>query len=334
MVNPKITIVTPSFNQGNYLEATIKSIINQKYNNLEYFIIDGGSSDESVKIIKKYEKYINYWISEKDGGQSEAINKGLRMATGDFITWINSDDLLQPDILAKIPTFFESSNTGLIFGKSVSFGERLKEKTSRSDFDEQLPKILASVPFPQPSSFFRREILEEQGLLDESLHFGMDYDLFVRIALNYDIRPINEIVSLNRYHSESKTMSMSFNFASDWVKVFSRLVRSFDFTTEIIADLKKLNLYDAAESKYSVKKIFTKSDIEKAYVYFLQEQAQFYYGAYKLKEARNIVSRIKDLDPILYEIYNLNDIYLRGKYFPVNVLRFFKYTRLLISNHL
>ena len=94
MNDPRITIVTPSFNQGEYLEATICSILEQNYSNLEYFIIDGGSSDNSVSIIKKYEKYINYWISGKDGGQSEAINKGLRMATGDFISWINSDDLL------------------------------------------------------------------------------------------------------------------------------------------------------------------------------------------------------------------------------------------------
>ena len=331
MNDPKITIVTPSFNQGKYLEATINSILDQNYSNLEYFIIDGGSSDNSVNIIKKYEKYINYWISEKDGGQSEAINKGLRMATGDFISWINSDDLLHPGILVKIPSFFDSCNTGLIFGKSVSFGENLSEKTSRSDFDDQLPKILASVPFPQPASFFRRKVLEEQGLLDESLHFGMDYDLFVRIALNYEIRSIDEIVSLNRYHPASKTMSMSFNFALDWVKVFSRLVRSFDFTSNIIADLKSLNLYHYADDNYEVGNIFTKSDIEKAYLYFLQEQAQFYYGANKLQEARHIVRRIKDLNPIFYKIYNLHDINFRSKYIPVNLMRFFKFMRSRLS---
>jgi len=332
MNDPRITIVTPSFNQGEYLEATICSILEQNYSNLEYFIIDGGSSDNSVSIIKKYEKYINYWISGKDGGQSEAINKGLRMATGDFISWINSDDLLQPGILAKIPSFFESKNTGLIFGKSVSFGEHVIEKTSRSDFDDQFPKILASVPFPQPASFFRRKVLEELGFLDESLHFGMDYDLFVRIALNFEIIPIDEIVSRNRYHPASKTMSMSFNFALDWVKVFSRLVRSFDFTSEIIADLKNLNLYHYAEDYYEVGNSFEKKEIEKAYIYFLQEQAQFYYGAYKFREAKNIVSRIEYLDPIFYKLYKLNNINFRSKYIPVNMMRFFKFMRTLLNS--
>jgi hypothetical protein len=155
----------------------------------------------------------------------------------------------------------------------------------------------------------------------------MDYDLFVRIALNYEIRSIDEIVSLNRYHPTSKTMSMSFNFALDWVKVFSRLVRSFDFTSEIIADLKNLNLYHYDDDYYKVGNSFEKYDIEKAYLYFLQEQAQFYYGAYKFREAKDIVSRIKDLNPIFYKTYKLNDINFRSKYIPINVIRFIKFMK-------
>ena len=333
MSQPKITIVTPSFNQGQYLESTICSILNQNYSNLEYIIIDGGSTDNSINIIKKYEKYIKYWVSEKDGGQSEAINKGLRMSKGEIVTWINSDDLLQTKILQKIPSFFQDNNTGLIFGKSVSFGDKILEKTSRSDFQDQKEKILASVAFPQPASFFRRKVLDRHGFLDESLHFGMDYDLFVRIALNYEIKSINEVVSWNRYHSASKTMSMPFSFALDWARVFSRLLRSFDFTSEIIADLKSLKIYDNGVDCYKVENFFTKSDITKAYVYFLQEQAQFYYGAFKLKEARDIVIRIKYWDPKIYSMYNLNDICNRSTYFPVEVLKFLKYFKSKLHIH-
>ena len=103
---PKISIITPSFNQGKFLEETILSVINQDYPDLEYIIIDGGSSDNSVEIIKKYEKYLTYWISEKDSGQSSAINKGLKKISGELVAWINSDDLYCPNVFSKIAEYF------------------------------------------------------------------------------------------------------------------------------------------------------------------------------------------------------------------------------------
>ena len=328
---PRVTIVTPSFNQGRYLEETVCSILDQKYPNLEYFIVDGGSTDNSINIIKKYEKYIDFWVSEKDGGQSSAINKGFSRATGDFVSWINSDDMLEPGILSKISTYFEKNDVGLIFGKSISFGDGVAEKTSACDFDELCAKTLACVAFPQPASFFRRKVLEEQGFLDESLHFGMDYDFFVRIALNYEIRPVNEIVSRNRYHPESKSISNTFNFALDWAKVFSRLLRSFEFTAELISDLKDLQIYHDGNDRYEVGLNFQRSDIERAHIYFLQEQAQLYYGAYKMPEARRIVKRIKALDSDLYDRYQLDEIYIRSTYIPVFMIKLLKLLRSKLS---
>ena len=110
MKYPKITIITPSFNQGNYLEQTIDSVLSQNYSNLEYIIIDGGSADNSVDIIKKYEKHLAYWVSEKDKGQTNAINKGLKIATGDIVNWLNSDDYYEPDALHKVADAFDEKN--------------------------------------------------------------------------------------------------------------------------------------------------------------------------------------------------------------------------------
>ena len=333
MNDPKITVITPSLNQGKYLESTICSVLDQRYSNLEYIVIDGGSNDGSVDIIKKYKNQINYWISEPDGGQSEAINKGLSRSTGELVTWVNSDDMLEPGILSKIPIQFNSPRIGLIFGRSISFGDNMSEKLSNYDLNDFYPKLLGKVTFTQPASFFRREVLDRYGLLDESLHYGMDYDLFVRIALNYEIVHFDEIVSRNRFHSESKSVSQAFKFALDWARVFSKVLRSFNFTKDLITELRALNIYVDDVDCYEISRVFNKSDIQRAYIYFLQEQAQLYYGAYKLDKARNIVKRIRQLDSNFYSKYRLNNVYFRSRYLPVPALKLLKFMRSKFTGH-
>ena len=333
MKNKKITIITPSLNQGSYLEATINSILSQNYPNLEYFIIDGGSVDESVNIIKKYENKIDYWVSENDSGQSNAINKGLKRASGSIVTWVNSDDMLQPGILSKVSSYFDEPDIGLIFGKTISFGDDTSEKISSFDINDLNSKLLGKVAFPQPASFFRREILDEHGLLDESLNYGMDYDLFVRIALNYKIYPIDDIVSRNRYHSESKSIANTFNFSLDWAKVFSKLLRSFDFTEELVTELKKLNLYHEGTDYYKVSIKYNIAELQKAYLYFLQEQAQLYYSSYRMTNAKEIVNRINQLDGEFYSQHKLYNINFRSTYLPISLIKLLKFLRSkLVSN--
>jgi glycosyltransferase involved in cell wall biosynthesis len=181
---PRITIITPSFNQGQFIEETINSIISQEYPNLEYFIVDGGSKDSTLDIIKKYEDKIDWWVSEPDRGQSHAINKGLARATGDIINWINSDDLLFPGALQRVAACFQQHNgtVHLMSGDSARLSADGKIlKVSGPPWRGAMSLRNLIIPIGQQSSFFTRSALALVGSLNEDLHAVMDMDLYYRI---------------------------------------------------------------------------------------------------------------------------------------------------------
>jgi len=232
---PKISIVIPSYNQGQFLEETILSIINQQYPNLELFVVDGGSNDNSVEVIKKYERYFAWWVSEKDKGQSNAINKGFSRATGELISWLCSDDLLMPGSLETIASSFLSApaNIGLIHGGAIIF-ESNKIKGTR--FAYQVPNkeaYLSGMVFPQPAAFFRKSYLDKAGQLNESLHYGMDYDLFLRLSLICDFLPIDKVLAKYRLHQQSKSIAESNRFISDWKRSFINMCKNLQWTEEL-----------------------------------------------------------------------------------------------------
>lgn len=177
-VLPLVTVVTPSFNQRIFLEETIQSVANQDYPNIEYIVIDGGSTDGSLQVIKAYENNIAHWVSEEDSGQSEAINKGLRRATGQIVTWLNSDDMLYPNAISTAVGHFQANpNVGVVHGAARIFGNGPDRIQVANEND--LPwAYFAGMPFSQPAAFFSRTVLDKIGLLDESLHYGLDYDFF------------------------------------------------------------------------------------------------------------------------------------------------------------
>jgi len=216
-VYPRISIITPSYNQGQFIEETIQSVLSQNYPNLEYIIIDGGSIDGSVEIIKKYAHHLSYWVSEKDNGQSDAINKGLRLATGEIWAYINSDDVYQPGIFHKVAQqFMNNPNIYWVTG----YAEYM-------DQEGQFVESLVPAPFTnmrktlirweeprsvaiQVSNFMSAQILKKYGLFDESLHYCMDFEFGMR-ALSDGITPtiIPEVLAKARLHSTSKTISQS-----------------------------------------------------------------------------------------------------------------------------
>jgi glycosyltransferase involved in cell wall biosynthesis len=206
----RISIVTPSFNQVNYLEDTIQSVLSQKYENLQYIIIDGGSTDGSVDIIKKYDQYLDYWISEPDGGQSNAINKGLKRCNGDVVNWINSDDLLAKDSLSYIASVYEGGNIDILGGSYVLFrnGNIAAGKTITYNPLGTLSHSIANVLMHQPSTFFRTTTILELGMLNSSLKYIMDQDLWIRYLMKYGhdrIKISERILAYFRLHESSLT---------------------------------------------------------------------------------------------------------------------------------
>ncbi|MGF7038460.1 glycosyltransferase family 2 protein [Mucilaginibacter lappiensis] len=180
MEYPKISVVTPSFNQGEFIEQTILSVIGQQYPELEYIIIDGGSTDQTESIIRKYEKHIVYWVSEKDKGQSHAINKGLEYATGDILCWLNSDDYYLPGTLLEIGQILSIDKPELLHGNCIHLNED-NNFTHGSYFDSfKSWDISKGTHIVQPSSFWTRKAYELAGPLRDDLHFGFDWEWFAR----------------------------------------------------------------------------------------------------------------------------------------------------------
>ncbi|MCX6722008.1 MAG: glycosyltransferase family 2 protein [Candidatus Staskawiczbacteria bacterium] len=225
----KISIITPSLNQGEFIEETIKSVINQTGDfDLEYIIIDGKSSDNSINIIKEYDQLIKsgefiprckslkyIWLSEKDRGQSQAINKGLKISSGEIINWLCSDDLLENGALQEVSTFFEKNkNTKVVFGQNLFIkekGEVFRHFKSREFNRPELIKRWNSVYWqfniPQPSTFARRDLLSEIGYLNTGIQFCMDYDWYLRINKKYKLYLLDKFLSKSRYHKTAKSIA-------------------------------------------------------------------------------------------------------------------------------
>jgi glycosyltransferase involved in cell wall biosynthesis len=217
--------VTPSYNQAAYLEQTITSVLEQDYPRLEYLVVDGASTDGSEKIIKKYADRLAFWVSEKDSGQAEAINKGLSRANGDILAWLNSDDYyLSGTISAVVKVFRDNPDAVLVYGNMLAVDE--KGNTTNLFRYEQLSleDLLCFQIIGQPVVFFRREALERAGNLDTTYHCFLDHHLWLRIALLGHILHVDETWAAARYHPEAKNRARTAEFGReafrllDWVK--------------------------------------------------------------------------------------------------------------------
>lgn len=212
--NPRITVITPSYNQGHFIEETICSVVSQNYSNLEYFIIDGGSSDETVEIIKKYESRITYWVSEPDRGQTHAINKGLARATGDIIAYINSDDYYLPGTFHEVARYFqEYPETDLLHGRCQyvdETGKKIGEQFGDIQTFEEVLDLWSiwwkNRQFVQPEVFWSRRIFDRIGFFNESLYYVMDYEYWLRIIqVGGIINQLDQEISCFRFTSNQKS---------------------------------------------------------------------------------------------------------------------------------
>lgn len=206
---PKISVITPSYNQGEFIEETIMSVLGQGYPNLEYIIIDGGSTDNTIDVLRKYANQFAYWVSDKDNGQASAINKGLAMATGDILCWLNSDDMYLPGTLKYISESLNTSRPEVLMGNCI----HIKDGTGvvvGSDVvsDHGRHNLLWCNYVLQPSSFWTRKVWEAAGPLDEGLHYALDWDWFVRAKIgNADFKAVEKQLSIYRIHAAHKSSS-------------------------------------------------------------------------------------------------------------------------------
>lgn len=222
---PKISIITATLNQGQFIEETIQSVIGQDYPNIEYILIDGGSTDGTLGIIRKYEHRIDYWISEPDDGQTDALMKGLTRATGEIIGWINSDDLYYcPNVFAGVAKFFHRNpHVDLCYGGNVYIDEHggvLLARTEVPFYSRWLLSIWNYIH--QPTVFFRRHVLEAMSL-DCRLHYAMDYEYWLRASRCYRFKCIRQFMSASRWHPQCKTISDGSAFFSELKAIHGKI---------------------------------------------------------------------------------------------------------------
>ena len=212
LVTPKLTIITPSYNQADFLERTILSVLNQGYPNLEYIVIDGGSTDHSVDILRKYEKHLAFWVSEKDKGQVDALNKALKRASGEWIAFQNSDDVYFPETFLNFAKAVSKSNGDILYGDLYLI-----------DTQDRVLELLKTIPFSfyaqlwegmqihNQSLFFKRDLVENFGLFDETYHFAFDYEFITRYTSQPGVKAlrVNGLAGALRIHESAKSSTIA-----------------------------------------------------------------------------------------------------------------------------
>ena len=206
---PLVSVITPSYNQGHFIRATIDSVLGQDYNNIEYIIVDGASTDATRSILEEYGDRLR-WVSEEDRGQTDAINKGIRMSHGDIIAYLNSDDIYLPGTVARIAAeFIRHPDVDFLYGDlyAIDRDGDILSKIKTIPFDRKI--LLFDANFiSQPASFYRRSLFDKIGYFDDTLHYLMDYEFFLRAAANnIRFKLVKNYLSAIRYHDECKTVS-------------------------------------------------------------------------------------------------------------------------------
>lgn len=233
---PLVSIVTPSYNQGKFIEETILSVKKQTYQQIEHIVIDGGSTDGTVDILKKYSDSI-IWISEPDKGQSDAINKGWRMSKGEILAYLNSDDTYTPSAVeTAVHHLLANPDVAMVYGDGDfidEFGEITQHYKAR---DWDLKRMLCSYTHvPQPTVFFRRDMLDSVGYLDENLHLAMDLDYWIRICSKFRSRRIAQTLAYMRLHPEAKFVSRYHEALNEYLHILKKFYSSPELPAEIRA---------------------------------------------------------------------------------------------------
>jgi len=325
-LDKKISIITPSLNQGLYLEQTINSVLSQENIDIEHIIIDGKSSDNSIDIIKKYEQNLNHWESKKDNGQSHAINKGIRLAKGGIINWLNADDYYTPNALKTVYESFKVSNANCISGKSRLFNDTgtVKYSNGTDIFFNNIFKTIGWARTDQPETFFSKDAWNRVGLLNESLHYTMDREWWMRYLYYFGlsgIYQINTVLVNFRLHNDSKTIKFSSKFEEEHNTLFYLLAiaaKNHNIQS-ILGEYSKINMSIQSDlEKWSNQEL-----IQKSLNYFLLKKAdEAYYN--DLFEAAKIFLKNVKIKWLHKEDLKLYYALIIKTRLPLSVVHFFR----------
>jgi len=240
-VKPKICIITPSYNQAEYLEQTILSVLEQDYPHKELIVIDGGSTDGSVEILQKYSEHLAYWVSEPDNGQAHAINKGLTHVTGDIVNWINSDDYLEPVALANVAKAYEiNHNTEVVCGFTRCFWDEDKSTSHiyRMGLDRSAERTMLNIKMNQPGTFYRTDVFKALQGVNENLRYVFDNELWMRYLAKHgqdNVVLIPDLLAQFRQHGKSKSFGEGFAlFAKEQQAIYLGLAVTLDIYKPLI----------------------------------------------------------------------------------------------------
>jgi glycosyltransferase involved in cell wall biosynthesis len=289
MSEPLVSIITPSFNQGAFIEETILSVLNQSYRNIEFLLIDGGSTDGTHKIIKKYESHFSFLLIESDKGQADAINKGIQKSNGDFICWLNSDDLIFPEFVStRVRQFNDKHGVDMIYG-DVKQGSNIEHSWLRKGKNSSFKSMrqCLEVPIPQQSAMWRRSITEKTGLLDDKWQVLLDRDYFIRIAANHKIRYIPDCLAFFRMHENSKSIAQALLWAKELPQFYTHCIERYE---EYKMHKKRVmsrcywmcaKIYDAANQSKLANEYRKKARKENYYIFFRLNMLRILVGLKK-----------------------------------------------------
>jgi glycosyltransferase involved in cell wall biosynthesis len=286
--------------------------------------VDGGSTDETEKEVLKFGEFINRFICERDTGQSQAINKGIKHSTGEILTWINSDDLLCSNALNFVSKFFlDNPGVDLVHGTSLLFGENQREFTIGSKANYELSDYLSIIPFPQSSMFFRRSVLDSIGILDENLKYSMDYDLLLRsMLLGKEIRHVPNLLSRYRIHDKSKSNAFE-NFIPEWSSLFTKFLNSFEGSDLELEAMRMAGLVSDSAGKYPTSILLDDHTKRQALSKHLEVISHTLYGTGNHRHARKVARALKTYDRIYFFKSGINSL-VRRSYVPAWLKQFAK----------
>jgi glycosyltransferase involved in cell wall biosynthesis len=227
---PAISIITPSYNQGQFIERTLLSVLTQKYPKLELIVMDGGSNDQTVKVLKKYDRFVKLgrfgkgitfiWKSEPDHGQTHAINKGLQIATGEILAYLNSDDTYEPDALKTIASYFKTHpKVQFVYGKGQLIDVHDQPIGMYNDFPVDTEKLHRNCGISQPTAFWTRKVLQTIGFFNETFQFTMDYEYWVRVSQKFKMVYLPNVLANTRIHPDAKTSSQTLKLYQNAIQV-------------------------------------------------------------------------------------------------------------------